>query len=105
MIGKGGDVFELLAESAHECPDLILFDIDLVNPYPSNRRRNGRSISDMIDVLHRICAGTKLVAMSSRFEAKQEALAAGADGFISKTDPPEIVWTTIAGIWKKDQAE
>ncbi len=33
--------------------------------------------------------------MSSRFEAEQEALAAGASGFISKTDPPDVVLSGI----------
>ena len=33
----------------------------------------------------------KLVALSGRAETRAQALAAGVDGFISKTDPPEQV--------------
>jgi DNA-binding NarL/FixJ family response regulator len=46
-------------------------------------------------VIRRLCPRALVVVMSSRFEAQQAALAAGAAGSISKTDPPEVVLAAI----------
>jgi DNA-binding NarL/FixJ family response regulator len=89
VIGETGDIFQLLAQCAQECPDLILFDPELVRPYRF-RRTPGQQLVDILTVLHRICPQAKVVAMSSRLEFEQKALVSGADGFIGKTEPPEI---------------
>ena len=74
---------QLLAECAGSCPDLVLLDPDLVRPAHS------QALADAIKVLRRLCPASRVVVMSSRFEAEQAAVAAGADGFISKTAPPD----------------
>jgi DNA-binding NarL/FixJ family response regulator len=82
---------QMLGQCAQSCPDLILFDLDFV--YPT--RANPHALADLINVLRRLCPHSHLIAMSSRLEARQEALVGGADGFISKTDAPDEV---MAGI-------
>jgi CheY-like chemotaxis protein len=37
----------------------------------------------------------KIIALSSKYEARQEALAVGVDAFVSKTEPAELVLTTL----------
>jgi DNA-binding NarL/FixJ family response regulator len=93
---EAGSLVQLLAQCAQSCPDLILFDINLVHP---SRLRN-HSLDDMISVLRCLCPRSLVVVMSSRFETEQEALAAGANGFISKTDPTEEFSTSIVGLLK-----
>ena len=45
------------------------------------------------------CSGRpKLIAISGRAEARAQALAAGADGFVSKTDTPEQILATLRGV-------
>ena len=90
-VSEAGSLVQLLAQCAQSCPELILFDANLV--YPS--RALTQQLADLISVLHRLCPCSRVVVMSSRFEVEQEALAAGAAGFISKTDPPDEVLSGI----------
>ncbi len=90
-VREEGSLVELLAQCAQSCPELILFDRDLVRA----TRRHPLSLADLIRVLRRLCPSSQIVVMGSRFEAKQEALEAGANGFISKTDPPDEVLSSI----------
>ncbi len=90
MVCESGDVFQLLAQCSREHPNLILLDSELVKPYRSIRRSDNQPVVDMITVIQRICPGVKVVVMSSHLEVEREALGAGADGYISKTEPPEI---------------
>jgi DNA-binding NarL/FixJ family response regulator len=91
-VRAAGSLIQLLAQCAQSCPDLILLDLDMLQP----SRANPRPLADVVSVLLRLCPTSRVVVMSSRFEAEQEALAAGAAGFISKTDPPDVVMTGIA---------
>jgi two-component system, NarL family, invasion response regulator UvrY len=90
-VREANNLVHLLAECVQACPDMILFDLDLVYPV----RSRSQTLADLINVFHHLCPCSRLVAMSSRFEAEQEALAAGASGFISKTDPPDEVFSDI----------
>jgi hypothetical protein len=58
---------------------------------------------EIFNLVHRLCPGAKVVAMSSRLEIEQEALASGADGFVSKTELPEIFWSKIIKLWREDR--
>jgi DNA-binding NarL/FixJ family response regulator len=86
-----GSLVQLLAQCAQTCPDLILFDANLAQ----STRLQPQSLADQIRVLRRLCPCSLLVVMSSRFEAEQEAVIAGANGYISKTDAPDEVLSTI----------
>ena len=90
-VSEAGSLVQLLALCAQSCPDLILFDLNLVQP----SRSHAQSLAGLISVIHRLCPCSTVIAMSSRFEAEQEAVAAGASGFISKTDPPDEVLSAI----------
>jgi DNA-binding NarL/FixJ family response regulator len=86
-----GSLVQLMAQCAQSCPNLILFDLDLVLP----SHAHNQPAADWFLVLRRLCPCARIVAMSSQFEAHQEALAAGANGFISKTDAPDEVLSGI----------
>jgi DNA-binding NarL/FixJ family response regulator len=66
-------------------PDLILLDWELA----------GEFTYLLIADLQRLEYTPSIVALSSEPEARDAALAAGADAFISKSDPPEQVLTTL----------
>jgi DNA-binding NarL/FixJ family response regulator len=90
-VSEATNLVQLLAMCAQSCPDLILFDVDLVR----SSRSRFQTLADLINLLHRLCPCSRVVAMSSRFEAQQEALAGGVSGFISKTDAPDEVFSGI----------
>jgi len=64
---------------------LVLIDWDLP----------GMAELDLLAALHRICPGLRVIALSSRPEVEQEALAAGAWAFVSKAGPPEPLLAAI----------
>lgn len=94
---EAGSLVHLLALCTQACPDLILFDFDLLRP----SRSRTQTLADFVSVLQRLCPCGQLVVMSSRFEVEEEALVVGANGYISKTAPPDEVLSSIAGFLKK----
>lgn len=72
-------------------PDPVLLDWELA----------GESTSAMLSELRRLEHPPSVVALSSEPEARDVALAAGVDAFISKSDPPEHILATVFTIASK----
>jgi len=75
-------LFEALQEN---CPAAVFLDWELPGPKRLEFLKDLRS--------HR--PKMKVIAMSSRYEARQEALSTGADAFVSKGEPPERILSTL----------
>jgi DNA-binding NarL/FixJ family response regulator len=80
---------QLLREVELIRPDLILLDWELQGFAPSSRVFTKKPLPDIIGKLKSLHPGLKIIVLSGRIEAHAEALAAGADAFVSKGDPPE----------------
>jgi len=85
VVGEAVDVEELLAQ-AQVCPHVVLLDWEL----PGLRAR------PVLSTLRGICPDVAVIALSGRPEARQAALSAGADAFVSKGDPPERLLAAVA---------
>jgi DNA-binding NarL/FixJ family response regulator len=68
-------------------PDLVLLDWELPGPDRDH----------LLPRLRETCPETKVIALSGRPEAREAALEAGADAFVSKGDPPETLLAAIEG--------
>ena len=79
---KGGDVLEQVKAT---CPDVIIFDCDLP----------GLQARELLRAVRAVCPGVWVVAICARSEARQAALSAGADAFVSKAEPPQSLLSTI----------
>lgn len=79
------DTPALLVHLSKDCPMVVLLDWEL----PGLHR------SDVMMVVRSRCPETKIIALSSKFEARQEALAARVDAFVSKSEPPERILSTL----------
>ncbi len=86
IVGEAADAGELLALVEATCPDMVLLAWGL----------HGCDPVDLLSTLRQICPHTYVIALSSRLEARQAALAAGADAFVSKTDPPSRLLSVVA---------
>jgi DNA-binding NarL/FixJ family response regulator len=75
-------LFESLLEN---CPVAVLLDWEL----------SGFQGENSLDIVNSCCPNIKVIAMSSRYEARHEALKVGADAFISKAEPPERILATL----------
>ena len=85
VVGKATDADELVAQVGTVCPDIVLLDWELP----------GLPRHDVLSVLHARCPRLKVIALSGRPEARQAALDAGADAFVSKGDPPEQLLAAV----------
>jgi DNA-binding response OmpR family regulator len=75
----------LLSHVAAGCPDLVLLDWGLP----------GMAGEDLLVALRQTCTALTIIVLSGQPEAEADALRAGADAFVSKSDPPERLLAAI----------
>ena len=92
IMGEAVDTTGLLDWVKAACPDLVLLDWELPGLRPET----------ILSLLHGRCPRLRVIALSSRPEASEAALDAGADAFVSKGDPPEELLVAIQEINGKD---
>lgn len=85
VLGEAMDATGLLDWISATCPDVVLLDWELPGAEPEN----------LVSDIRRGCSGVHVVALSGLPEARQQALRAGADAFVSKGDPPERLLQAI----------
>jgi DNA-binding NarL/FixJ family response regulator len=86
-IWEAVDAESLLAQLRVRCPDVVLLSWELPGLLPT------RQLSELRD----LCPGLSIIVLSGRPRAQKAALEAGADAFVSKTDPPERLLGAISG--------
>jgi len=85
VLGEAVDATGLLDWVKAACPDLVLLDWELP----------GIESDGLLPPLRELCPGLMVIALSGRPEARQAALDAGADAFVSKGDPPEWLLAAV----------
>jgi len=85
IVGEVADAEELLAQAQEACPDLVLFDWDLP----------GTPSLELLNSLRRLCAGVKVIVLSGQSDVGKVALAAGANAFVDKGNPPDILLEAV----------
>jgi DNA-binding NarL/FixJ family response regulator len=85
VVSEAVDARELLTEAKAVLPDLVLLDWEL----------RGLTPAELMPTLRRVCPGLAVVVLSGRPEARSDATEAGADAFVSKTDPPDSLLAAI----------
>jgi DNA-binding NarL/FixJ family response regulator len=91
--GEAASARELLGKTESECPDLVLLAWELPGLTPE----------ELLPALRETCPEVVVIALSGRPEARQKALAAGVDSFVSKSDPPEKLLAAICSCEKINQ--
>lgn len=95
IIGEAGDAVALLQQLGRVSPDMILLDWEI----------NGQSPRHLVGTIRELLPSSILIALSGRGEARLDALKAGADRFISKTDPPERLLDTISQFQRRQDMQ
>jgi DNA-binding NarL/FixJ family response regulator len=85
VVGEAADTNSLQEQVSAKEPDVLLIDWELP----------GLSPNGSFAALRRTRPQLVVIGMSSRLEARRAALAAGADGFVSKSDAPEYLLKAI----------
>jgi len=83
---EAGDLEQALELVGVEQPDLVLLDWELP----------AQGGAAALAELRTVCPGLAVIALSSRPEARPDALAAGADAFASKGEPPERLVASVS---------
>ena len=84
IVAEALDAQELVAQITTTSPDLVLLDWELPG------------LDDgTLSVLREIRPALCVIALSGRPEAREAALAAGVDAFVSKVGPPERLLAAI----------
>lgn len=78
-IRESADLGSLALQVREFRPDLVLLDWELP----------GRPAAALLFALHSLDYHPKIIVLSARAESEGAALAAGADAFVCKGDPPE----------------
>ena len=79
VVGESADTESVLSDARDSRPDLVLIEWELP----------GQKDSFVVASLKAEWPGLAVIATSARCEARSAALAAGADEFVSKLEPPE----------------
>lgn len=95
VVGEAANAAELLALAGETHPDIVLLGWGL----------RGLQAAELPLALRSVCPSTYVIALSSRPEVRQAALAAGADAFVSKIDPPERLLKAIAESIRRRQGK
>jgi DNA-binding NarL/FixJ family response regulator len=88
IVGEAGEMPQILPLVEAMQPDVLLLDWELP----------GRAAAELLLALRKLAPPLKVVALSGRPEARQAALQAGVDGFVSKGDPPARLLTILRAI-------
>jgi len=101
IVGEVAEAEDLLAQVQKTQPDLVLLDWELpglraTDPSTTLRSGSGQSSGPrLLSALRSLGCHLIVIALSGHLEACEQALAAGADAFVSKGDPPEQLLTTL----------
>ena len=88
VIQESADLDSLAAQVREFKPDLVLLDWELP----------GRPAAALLFALHGLDYHPQVIVLSRRQESEQDALAVGADGFVSKSESPELLLSTFRRI-------
>ena len=94
VVGEVKNTDRLIELAQHEAPDLVLLDWEL----------GGRPDAILLSQLRGIHSKVKIIALSGRPESEGESLRAGADAFVSKSEPASALMVEMTSLGKGDQA-
>jgi DNA-binding NarL/FixJ family response regulator len=92
VVGEAAAAEGLLAQVRAAHPDLLLLDWELPGLQATN---------PLLPALRALCPRLSVIALSGRPEARRAALAAQANAFVSKGDPPERLLAAVNGCMGK----
>jgi DNA-binding NarL/FixJ family response regulator len=95
IVGEAAQCRSLLAQVEVTCPDLLLLSWELPG-------RPGKRLVRW--VRGGGCPDLLVIVLSGRQAARQKALAAGADAFVSKIAPPERLLAAIGAAQRRQDA-
>jgi DNA-binding NarL/FixJ family response regulator len=94
IVSEVNNAIELVERVKADDPDLILLDWELPGGYPKALIQSVRNLRDQVSI----------IALSSSPQVRQEALDAGSQEFVGKSDPPEVLLAALGRCWNKQRS-
>lgn len=94
LIRESSDLESVAVQVQEFEPTLVLLDWELP----------GRPAAALLFALHALDYHPQIIILSIRPEAEKSALAAGADAFVSKGDPPEVLLESLRKLLQESAA-
>jgi DNA-binding NarL/FixJ family response regulator len=91
LVGEASEARDLLAQAQALRPDLILLEWEL----------SGQQTGDLLLALRALAPDVRVIVLSQAPEAKEPALKAGADAFVSKAEPPDQLLTALHRLMRR----
>ncbi|HET7079751.1 MAG TPA: response regulator transcription factor [Chloroflexia bacterium] len=88
VVGEVANAADLWSQLRAAQPELLLLDWGMV----------AAQATTLVPALHATWPGLHIIALSGRTEVEPAVLQAGADAFISKTDPPERLLEALQAV-------
>jgi DNA-binding NarL/FixJ family response regulator len=88
LVTEASDGAAVLAGIRDMCPDLLLLDWELPSPCRET----------LIAAARQACPRLAIIVLDSQPQVREAALHGGADGFVSKNDPPEALMAAVATV-------
>ncbi|MBU1662862.1 MAG: response regulator transcription factor [Chloroflexi bacterium] len=98
VVGEVAKAEDLLAQAEAARPDVALLDWELPGLQAADHSTRFASAPRLLSDLRARCPRLQVIALSGRPEARQAALAARVDAFVSKGDPAESLLQTLRTI-------
>jgi DNA-binding NarL/FixJ family response regulator len=95
VVGEAADGKELVAQLESLQPDILLLDWDLP----------GRSTTNLFDGFRELDRQPRVIVLGVKPESRQSALAAGADAFVSKGEPPKRLLAALRALPEGEKRE
>ncbi len=95
VVGEVAKAEDLLSQVETTQPDLALLDWELPGLQHADPPTRFASAPRLLSELRAHCPRLRVIALSGRPEARQNALKAGVDAFVSKGDPAESLLQTL----------
>ena len=94
-VSEATNTSDLLSQLETNCPDLVLLDWELP----------GSKNVELLPSLRTKYPQLFVIVLSGRSMARQAALSAGADAFVGKGEPPEVLLSTLCECLRRNNAE
>jgi DNA-binding NarL/FixJ family response regulator len=94
VVGEAAEIQSLLAQVEATQPDLVLLDWSMGDSTPAAQ----------VTALRQACPQVAVIVLSAQPGVEEAALEAGADAFVSKADPPELLLEAIVGSMREGTA-
>ena len=88
IVGEVDQLEALAAKTAQSRPEIVLLDWELLSDPKSQ----------WIELLHQMRPAPKVIVIGSQPEIRAEAMAAQAEAYISKSEPPECVLEVLSTV-------